>query len=63
VSMKTAKGTWWTAGTCRSVAGKPVNATMACAVSLHEITGIRVVNGSGVTVLSSYGNASAASYQ
>jgi predicted anti-sigma-YlaC factor YlaD len=63
VSMKTAKGTWWTAGTYHSVAGRPVNATMACAVSMHEITGIRVVNGSGVTVLSSYGIASDASYE
>jgi hypothetical protein len=54
VSMETSKGKWWTAGTYRSVDGKPVSATMACAVSLRQITGIRVVNGSGVTVLSSY---------
>jgi predicted anti-sigma-YlaC factor YlaD len=63
VSMETAKGTWWTAGTYRSVTGKAVNATMACAVSLKQITGIRVVNGSGVTVLSSYGDATPVSYQ
>ena len=63
VSMKTAKGTWWTAGTYRSISGKPVDATMACAVSLHQITGIRVVNGSGVTVLSSYNEATASSYE
>lgn len=63
VSMETAKGTWWTAGTYRSVGGKAVNATMACAVSMGQITGIRVVNGSGVTVLSSYGNATPLSYQ
>ena len=54
VSMETAKGTWWTAGTYRSVKGNVVNATMACAVSMKQITGIRVVNASGVTVLSSY---------
>jgi len=63
VSMKTTKGTWWTAGTYRSVAGKPVNATMACAVALGRITGLRVVNGSGVTVLSSYGVARSLRYE
>jgi predicted anti-sigma-YlaC factor YlaD len=54
VSMETVKGTWWTAGTYRGVDGKTVNATMTCAVSLKQITGVRVVNASGVTVLSSY---------
>lgn len=63
VSMKTSSGTWWTAGTYRSVAGQPVDATMACAVSLKKITGIRVLNGAGVTVLTSYGGASNASYE
>lgn len=53
VSMKTANGTWWTAGTYRAVAGKTVNATMACAVSLSRITSVRVVNATGVTVLAS----------
>ena len=62
VSMETAKGAWWTAGTYRSVGGRAVNATMACAVSMEQITGIRVVNGSGVTVLSSYGNVTPLSY-
>jgi hypothetical protein len=61
--MKTASGTWWTAGTYRSVTGEPVNATMACAVTLNRITGIRVLNGAGETVLTSYGSASSASYQ
>jgi predicted anti-sigma-YlaC factor YlaD len=63
VSMKTSSGTWWTAGTYRSVAGQPVDATMACAVSLSKITGIRVLNGAGGTVLTSYGAASSASYE
>ncbi|MHB8380380.1 MAG: zf-HC2 domain-containing protein [Acidimicrobiales bacterium] len=62
VSMETARGTWWTAGTYRSVGGKTVNATMACAVSLKQITGVRVVNASGVTVLSSYASATSLSY-
>jgi hypothetical protein len=53
VSMETGSGRWWTAGTYRSVNGTTVSATMACAISLPHITGVRVVNGSGVTVLSS----------
>lgn len=54
VSMETSSGRWWTAGTYRSVAGKSVSATMACAVSSSTISGVRVVNASGVTVLSSF---------
>lgn len=53
VSMKTATGTWWTAGTYRSISGRPVSATMACAVAMKDITGLRVVNAKGVTVLTS----------
>lgn len=53
VSMETAKGTWWTAGTYRSVSGATVKATMSCAVFLQDITGLRVENAKGVTVLSS----------
>jgi hypothetical protein len=53
VSMETSSGRWWTAGTYRAMNGKTVFATMACAVSLAKITGVRVVNGAGVTVLSS----------
>ena len=63
VTMKTSSGTWWTAGTYRTVAGQPVNATMACAVTLGKITGIRVLNGAGETVLTSYGGASSSSYE
>ncbi|MGH3733083.1 MAG: zf-HC2 domain-containing protein [Acidimicrobiales bacterium] len=53
VSMKTATGAWWTAGTYRSVFGRTVSATMACAVPMKDITGLRVENARGVTVLSS----------
>jgi putative zinc finger protein len=56
VSMETASGTWWTAGTYRSISGRTVSATMACAVAMSEITGLRVVNAKGVTVLSSSEN-------
>lgn len=54
VSMESTNGTWWTAGTYRSVAGKTVNATMTCGVALQKITDVRVVNAKGVTVLSNY---------
>jgi predicted anti-sigma-YlaC factor YlaD len=54
VSMKTQKGAWWTAGTYRSVSGAQVKATMSCAVSLSHITGLRVVNAAGQTVLTSF---------
>ena len=60
VSMKTAKGAWWTAGTYRSVSGTTVKATMSCAVSLQDITGLRVENAQGQTVLTSF--ASSATY-
>jgi hypothetical protein len=56
VSMKTSAGAWWTAGTYRSISGRTVSATMACAVAMKDITGLRVVNAKGVTVLSSSEN-------
>jgi predicted anti-sigma-YlaC factor YlaD len=59
VSMKTAKGAWWTAGTYRSVSGTMVKATMSCAVSLQQITGLRVENARGQTVLTSFGSTGA----
>jgi hypothetical protein len=54
VSMRTGKGTWWVAGTYRSVAGETVDATMACSVPMNRITGLRVINSSGTVVLTSY---------
>jgi hypothetical protein len=53
VSMETKSGRWWTAGTYRPTKGQAVFATMACAVSLHKITGVRVVDAAGATVLDS----------
>ena len=54
VAMRTASGKWWVAGTYRAVTGQPVRATMACAVAFGAITGLRVSNSAGATVLSSY---------
>jgi predicted anti-sigma-YlaC factor YlaD len=62
VSMETKNGRWWTAGTYRSVDGKTVSATMACAVALGKITGVRVVNSDGVTVLASVTKSSGTTY-
>jgi predicted anti-sigma-YlaC factor YlaD len=62
VSMETSSGRWWTAGTYRAMNGKTVSATMACAVSLGKITGVRVVNGAGVTVLSSLHSSGSSTY-
>jgi predicted anti-sigma-YlaC factor YlaD len=56
VSMRTEKGTWWVAGTYRSVSGKPVSATMTCAVALNKIDGLQVTNSAGAVVLTSYGD-------
>jgi anti-sigma factor RsiW len=54
VSMETSSGYWWVAGTYRSVSGGPVDATMSCAIKMSQITGLRVVDGAGDVVLSSY---------
>lgn len=59
VSMKTASGAWWTAGTYRSLSGREVRATMACAVAMKDITGLRVLNAKGVTVFTSAQNTAA----
>lgn len=58
VSMRTEKGTWWVAGTYRSIAGHPVSATMTCAVALSKIDGVQVTNSAGTVVLSSWTNTS-----
>jgi Putative zinc-finger len=51
VSMRTASGSWWATGSYHEVAGKPVDAMMTCAVPLSQITGVRVTNAAGATVL------------
>jgi hypothetical protein len=54
VSMRTAKGMWRVAGTYRPVSGHSVDVTMACAVPLGQITGVRVSDSSGRQVLVSH---------
>jgi len=51
VSMRTASGSWWATGSYHAVSGKVVDAQMTCAVPLSQITGVRVTNSAGTTVL------------
>jgi predicted anti-sigma-YlaC factor YlaD len=62
VSMETKSGAWWTAGTYHPLNSGSVTATMACAVSLRKITGVRVQNSAGVTVLAGYQSGAYATY-
>lgn len=61
VMMWTSKGTWWVAGTYRSDSGKPVKATMTCAVAMSKIDGLRVTNSAGAIVLTSVATTPSAS--
>jgi hypothetical protein len=54
VSMRTTTGTWWEAGTYRTVGGRPVAVDLACALPASKIVGIWVHNGAGHTVLRGY---------
>ncbi|HEY7948336.1 MAG TPA: zf-HC2 domain-containing protein [Acidimicrobiales bacterium] len=54
VSMRTTKGSWWAAGTYRTVTGHPVQVDLACAVPTSKITEIWVRNKAGQTVLRGY---------
>jgi Putative zinc-finger len=53
VAMRTDSTSWWTAASYRGVAGQSVRIPMSCFVPLSTITGIRVTNTSGATVLES----------
>jgi predicted anti-sigma-YlaC factor YlaD len=54
VSMLTTSGTWWATGTYRTVSNQPVEAQMTCALPLSQISGVRITNAAGVSVLQSY---------
>lgn len=51
VSMRTSSGSWWATGSYHASPGRPVDAQMTCAVPLSRITGVRVTNSRGATVL------------
>jgi anti-sigma factor RsiW len=54
VSMQTTDGSWWAAGTYRTVTGRTVQVELACAVPASKITEIWVRNKAGKTVLRGY---------
>jgi hypothetical protein len=54
VSMRTAGGSWWVAGTYRTVAGASVDVTMGCAIPVADIDAVRVTNSAGHQVLGGY---------
>jgi Putative zinc-finger len=53
VAMRTDSTSWWAAASYRGVAGRTVRIPMSCFVPLSKITGIRVTNAAGTTVLES----------
>lgn len=54
VSMRSTSGSWWEAGTYRTVTGHPVAVELACGVPSSKISSIWVRNGAGKTVLRGY---------
>jgi len=54
VSMRTTSGTWWEAGTYRSVAGRPVQVDLACALGMSDIRSVWVRDSKGHVVLHAY---------
>jgi hypothetical protein len=54
VSMRSTKGSWWAAGTYRTVTGRTVQVELTCAVPASKITEIWVRNKAGQTVLTGY---------
>jgi hypothetical protein len=54
VSMRSAGGSWWAAGTYRTVTGRTVRVELACGVPASEISSIWVRDKSGRTVLRGY---------
>jgi len=54
VSMRSTGGSWWAAGTYRTVTGRVVQVDLACGVPLSKITTIWVRDKAGHTVLRGY---------
>ena len=51
VSARTAGGSWWAAGSVNTAKGPIVGASMSCYVPLGRITGLRVTDAAGASVL------------
>jgi hypothetical protein len=54
VSMRSTTGSWWEAGTYRTVTGHAVSVDLACGVPSSKISSIWVRNDAGKTVLRGY---------
>lgn len=54
VAMRSTSGSWWEAGTYRTVTGHTVTVDLACGVPPSKISSIWVKNGAGKTVLRGY---------
>ncbi len=54
VSMRTTTGSWWAAGTYRTVTGRTVQVELACGVPAAKISTIWVRDKAGRTVLKGY---------
>jgi hypothetical protein len=54
VSMRSTSGSWWEAGTYRTVTGRTVEVDLACGVPSSKIAGIWVRDKAGRTVLRAY---------
>ena len=54
VSMETSPGSWWVAGSYRTLGSGQVQVTLACAVPADQITHVWVSDGAGHTVLRGY---------
>jgi hypothetical protein len=54
VSMETMSGTWWEAGTYRTVAGHAVQVDLACALKLSDIEKVWVRDSAGQVLLHAY---------
>jgi len=54
VSMRSTAGSWWDAGTYRTVTGHTVRVELACGVPASRISSIWVRNAAGRTVLKGY---------
>jgi len=54
VSMRTTSGTWWNAGSYRTVSGRAVQVDLACALGLANIRSLWVRDSTGHVVLHAY---------
>lgn len=54
VSMRTSSGTWWAAGSYRTLAGRSVKVDLACALATEDIRSVWIKDSAGRVVLHAY---------